>query len=40
MILTACFEGEPAIEMTDEFMTEQAIDKTNPDWKTQFIRPS
>ena len=39
MFLTACFQGDPAIEMADDFIAEQAIDKTNADWKTQLSKP-
>ena len=37
--LTACCEGEAAIKKTDDFITKQVIDKTDPAWKTQLSKP-
>jgi peptidylprolyl isomerase len=37
--LTACCGGDAAIEKADNFITTQAIDKTDPAWKTQLSKP-
>lgn len=39
MALTACCGGDPAIKKVSNFITKQAIDKTNPAWKTQLTKP-
>jgi peptidylprolyl isomerase len=39
LALTACSDVDPVIENTDSFITEQAIDKTDPDWKTKLTQP-
>lgn len=37
--LTACCGGDPAIEKADNFITKQAVDKKDPDWKTKLGQP-
>jgi len=37
--LTACFGGDPAIKQTDSHIAQQAIDKTDPTWKTKLSQP-
>lgn len=37
--LTACCGGDPAIKKVDDFITKQAIDKTDPAWKTMLSKP-
>lgn len=37
--LTACFGPDKAIKQVDSFITEQKIDKTNEQWKTQLSQP-
>ena len=37
--LTACCGGDAAIKKTDNFITKQAINKTDPTWKTKLIQP-
>jgi len=37
--LTACFFEDSAIVKTDEFITKQAIDKTDSAWKTKLEQP-
>lgn len=37
--LTACCGGDQAIEKVNNFITKQAVDKTNPTWKTTLTAP-
>lgn len=37
--LTACCGGDPAIEKVNDFISKQAIDKTDPTWKTKLVKP-
>lgn len=37
--LAACCGGDTAIKKTDNFITKQAIDKTDPSWKTKLTQP-
>lgn len=37
--LTACCGGDQAIEKVNNFITKQAVDKTNPTWKTTLPPP-
>ena len=37
--LTACCGGDAAIKKVDGFITKQAIDKTDPAWKTKLSKP-
>lgn len=37
--LAGCFGGDPAIEKAEDLITEQSIDKTKADWKTQLNKP-
>jgi peptidylprolyl isomerase len=37
--LTACCGGDPAVKKTDNIITKQAIDKTDPEWKTNLSKP-
>lgn len=37
--LTACCGGDPAIKRMDNFISKQAIDKTDPAWKTKLGKP-
>jgi peptidylprolyl isomerase len=37
--LSACCERDPAMSKADNFITEQAIDKTDPTWKTKLSKP-
>ena len=37
--LTACCGGDTAIKKTDNFITKQTIDKTDPAWKTKLSKP-
>ena len=37
--LSACFGGDPAIEKVDEIIITQAVDKTDPAWKTSLSAP-
>ncbi len=37
--LTACCGGDAAIKKTNNFITKQAIDKTDPTWKTKLSKP-
>ena len=39
MSLSACFGEDPAIAQVNDFITEQAIDKQAPTWKTQLNKP-
>lgn len=39
LTLTACFSEDPAIEQTNDFIAEQAIDKEDAAWKTQLNEP-
>jgi peptidylprolyl isomerase len=37
--LTACCGGDPAIKKIDNFITKQALDKTDTAWKTTLSKP-
>jgi peptidyl-prolyl cis-trans isomerase B (cyclophilin B) len=37
--LTGCWGEDPAIEKVDSFITEQAVDKKDPAWKTKLSEP-
>ncbi|WP_057830762.1 peptidylprolyl isomerase [Colwellia sp. TT2012] len=37
--LSACSDGDTAIKQAESFITHQAIDKTDPSWKTQLTKP-
>ena len=37
--LSACYGGDPAIKQTDNLITQQAVDKTATDWKTNLSKP-
>jgi len=37
--LAACCGGDPAIKKMDTFIKKQAIDKTDPAWKTKLSKP-
>lgn len=37
--LSGCFGKDPAIEKVESFITEQAVDKTDPVWKTTLSQP-
>lgn len=39
MILAACCGIDPALNTIDRFITKQAVDKTNPAWKTTLSKP-
>ncbi|MBA6396696.1 MAG: peptidylprolyl isomerase [Colwellia sp.] len=39
MVLAACCGIDPALNTIDRFITKQAVDKTNPAWKTTLSRP-
>jgi len=39
MTLTACCGPDPAIKKANDFIAKQAIDKTDPAWKTKLIKP-
>ncbi|MEW6991007.1 peptidylprolyl isomerase [Colwelliaceae bacterium 6441] len=39
LTLTACSDIDPAIEATENFITQQAIDKSDPNWKTKLTQP-
>jgi len=39
IMLSACYGGDPAIKQTDNLITQQAVDKTATDWKTNLSRP-
>ena len=37
--LAACCGIDPALNTVNKFITKQAVDKTNPTWKTQLSKP-
>jgi len=37
--LTGCWGGDPAIKEVDNLITKQALDKTDPAWKTKLSKP-
>jgi len=37
--LTACCGGDASIKKVEDFITKQAIDKTDPAWKTKLTKP-
>jgi len=37
--LAACCGGDPAIKKVERFITQQAVDKTDPAWKTKLSKP-
>jgi peptidyl-prolyl cis-trans isomerase B (cyclophilin B) len=39
MILAACCGIDPALNTIDRFITKQAVNKTNPAWKTTLSKP-
>jgi peptidyl-prolyl cis-trans isomerase B (cyclophilin B) len=39
MVLAACCGIDPALNTIDRFITKQAVDKTNPAWKTTLSKP-
>ncbi|MFT5312435.1 MAG: peptidyl-prolyl cis-trans isomerase B (cyclophilin B) [Paraglaciecola sp.] len=39
VLLGGCFGGDPAIEAIDDFIAEQKVDKTKPDWKSNLVKP-
>lgn len=38
--LSACFGGDPAIKEVERFISQQKIDKSNLNWKTQLPKPA
>ncbi len=36
---TGCWGGDPAVEQVDSFITTEAVDKTDPTWKTTLSKP-
>jgi peptidylprolyl isomerase len=39
LTLTACCGGDSALKKINNFITKQAIDKTDPTWKTKLTKP-
>ena len=37
--LSGCFQADPAIKQTDEFIAKQKVDMTDSNWKTQLTKP-